>query len=103
VEGKHRRAKERRSLKYMIGSLRGTSSLFRKNIPLPLVKGKGKQGMGLINNLLGGKLWVGIRLSWTYRRSIATIGMMAANLLIPALAVPFWNAFMLSPGASTGG
>jgi hypothetical protein len=29
------------------GSLRGTKSLFRKNPPLPLDKGKGIKGMGL--------------------------------------------------------
>jgi hypothetical protein len=28
-------------------SLRGASPLFRKNLPLPLVKGKGIKGMGL--------------------------------------------------------
>jgi len=33
--------------KYIIGSFRGTSSLFRKNLPLPLVKGKGIKGIGL--------------------------------------------------------
>jgi len=38
------------SPKYTIGSLRGTKSLFRKNLPLPLAKGKGIKGMGLINN-----------------------------------------------------
>jgi hypothetical protein len=32
--------------KYVIGSLRGTKSLFRKNLPLPLVKGKGIKGIG---------------------------------------------------------
>jgi hypothetical protein len=35
-----------RSPKYITGSLRGTKSLLRKNLPLPLVKGKGIQGMG---------------------------------------------------------
>jgi len=34
-----------------MGSLRGTSSLLRKNLPLPLIKGKGIKGIGLINNL----------------------------------------------------
>ena len=29
-----------------IGSLRGTKSLFRKNLPLPLSKGKGIKGIG---------------------------------------------------------
>jgi hypothetical protein len=34
----------------VIGSLRGTKSLLIKNLPLPLDKGKGIQGIGLINN-----------------------------------------------------
>jgi hypothetical protein len=34
--------------RYTIGSFRGTKSLFRKNPPLPLVKGKGIKGMGLL-------------------------------------------------------
>jgi len=33
----------------MRGSLRGAKPLFRKNIPLPLDKGKGIKGMGLPN------------------------------------------------------
>jgi fumarate hydratase subunit beta len=39
---------------YIIGSPIGTKSLFRKNLPLPLFKGKGIKGIkgiGLINNL----------------------------------------------------
>jgi len=45
------RVKERQNPKYIIGSLRGTKSLFRKNLPLPLDKGKGIQGIGLISKL----------------------------------------------------
>jgi len=51
LEGEEkRRVKERRIRgphKYIVGSFRGTKSLFRKNPPLPLDKGKGIQGMGL--------------------------------------------------------
>jgi uncharacterized protein with PIN domain len=34
-----------------MGSERGAKPLFRKNLPLPLNKGKGIKGIGLINNL----------------------------------------------------
>jgi len=57
---KHKRAKERRRLCYKIPSpfdnepdltwhLRGASAPLLKNLPLPLNKGKGIKGMGLIN------------------------------------------------------
>jgi hypothetical protein len=53
IRSQRRRVKERQTPKYIIGtgSLRGTKSLFRKPLPLPLVKGKGIKGMRLINKL----------------------------------------------------
>jgi hypothetical protein len=34
--------------KILKGSLRGASPLFTENLPLPLIKGKGIKGIGLI-------------------------------------------------------
>ncbi len=48
---KYRELKRGEASKYIIGSLRGTKSLSKTNLPLPLVKGKGIKGIGLINNL----------------------------------------------------
>jgi len=37
---------------FVIGSLRGAKPLFRKNLPLPLDKGKGIKGIGFPNKNL---------------------------------------------------
>jgi hypothetical protein len=42
--GKYKRGVEEVILK---GSLRGATPLFRENLPLPLIKGKGIKGIGL--------------------------------------------------------
>jgi len=40
--------------KMLKGSLRGAKPLFRKNLPLPLIKGKGIKGIGFLDKKLKG-------------------------------------------------